>query len=165
MTTIAIIVGLTIVAFLLFLFELLTPSFGIMTALGAVSLGAAIWLGFTLSKVLGLVMIIVFVLAVPVYFAALIKLLPRSSVGRKLFLRKTGNDTAAGTPEVEQNIELIGKTGTAETQLRPSGAVRIEGRRVIGIAESGIIEKGMTVKVINLSGTDIVVRAVEDSQG
>ncbi len=164
-TTIALIAGLILVAMLLYLFELLTPSFGVMTASGSVALAGAIWLCFDrISTAAGVVMIVVFLFAVPVYFVLMVKLLPRTSAGRKLFLKKTGDDTAAGTPEAGENKELIGKTGTVETQLHPSGAVRIEGHRVIALAESGIIEKGRDVRVIGVSGSDIVVREVDESQ-
>jgi len=163
-TIIASIIGLILISLLFFLFELLTPSFGVMTGLGLVALGGAIWLCFTMSTILGIVMIVVFIFVVPMYFVLVVRLLPRTSAGRKLFLERTGDDTAAGTPEADKNRELIGKTGTAETQLRPSGAVRVEGRRVIALAESGVIDQGRTVRIIGLSGTDIVVRAVDKSQ-
>ena len=162
--TALLITGLVVVAMMFYFFELLTPSFGIMTALGTASFGTAIFLGFRTSTVLGIFMVAAFVIGVPAYFAMLIRVLPRSSAGRKLFLRKTGNDTSAGVPELTMNMQLVGKTGVAETQLRPSGAVRIEGRRVIGLAESGIIDKGSTVKVIDVSGSNIIVRAVGESK-
>ena len=44
--------------------------------------------------------------------------------------------------------EMIGKTGTAYTVLRPSGKVRIEGELFDAMAEIGFIQKGDTVKVI-----------------
>jgi len=161
---IAIIAALIVAALLLFLFELLTPSFGVMTAFGVAALAGAVYLAFAkIGRITGTVMTAAFVLAVPAYFGLLIKFLPRTAVTQKLFLRRTGTNQAAGTPEAEENKALIGKTGTTETQLRPAGAVRIDGRRIIAIAESGVIEKGQNVQVISLSGSNIVVRAVGKS--
>jgi membrane-bound serine protease (ClpP class) len=44
--------------------------------------------------------------------------------------------------------DMIGKSGTAYTVLRPSGRVRIEGELFDAMAEVGYIEKGAPVKVI-----------------
>jgi len=44
--------------------------------------------------------------------------------------------------------EMIGKTGTAYTVLRPSGKIRIEGELFDAMAEIGYIQKGDKVKVI-----------------
>ncbi|HUS47973.1 MAG TPA: NfeD family protein [Phycisphaerae bacterium] len=162
-TIIVIIVALIVVAMLLFLLELLTPSFGIMTALGVAALGGAIWLAFAyVGSVVGIVLIGVMVFGVPTYFVTMIRLLPRLGPGRQLFLEKKGDDTAAGTPEAASNKALIGRIGVTETQLRPSGAVRIEGRRVIALAESGVIEKACSVKVVGIDGSDVIVRAVQE---
>ena len=65
---------------------------------------------------------------------------------------------ATGTPDADAMSSLIGKIGVAETILRPTGAVRIEGRRVTAAAESGIIDKGAAVKVVSTDGTSVVVR-------
>jgi membrane-bound serine protease (ClpP class) len=59
---------------------------------------------------------------------------------------------------------LLGREGVAETLLRPSGAVRIDDRRIIASAESGLIEKGTAVKVVRVTGNDVVVRRI-DAQG
>lgn len=156
--TIGFIVLFLVVGFLLFLFELLTPSFGVFTALGLVAVGLAVYQAFTISPVLGIVLLVALIFAIPAYFILLIKLLPRSKFGGKLFLRKVPDAGGGAAPEAEKHDALVGKTGTAETQLRPSGAIRIEGQRVIALAESGVIGKGQTVKVIRAKGTNVIVR-------
>lgn len=156
--TIAFIVLFLVVGFLLFLFELLTPSFGVFTALGLFAIGLAVYQAFTISPVLGIVLLVALIFAIPAYFILLIKLLPRSRFGGKLFLHKAPDAGGGAAPEAEKHDALVGKTGTAETQLRPSGAIRIEGQRVIAVAESGVIGKGQTVKVIKAKGTNVVVR-------
>lgn len=161
--TIAFIILFLVVGFILFLFELLTPSFGVFTALGLIAMGSAVYLAFTISPVLGIVLVVVLIFAIPTYFILLVKFLPGTKFGGKLFLRKPPDAAGGAAPEAEKHDALVGKTGTAETQLRPSGAIRIEGQRVIAVAESGIIEKGQTVKVIKAKGTNVVVRPV--SQG
>jgi len=159
MTTILLIIGLILVAMLLFLGEMLTPSFGVMSALGVGALVGAVILGFTVNTVLGIVLIVASMVGAPAYFIVMVHYLPRTRAGRALFLFRKGDDTGAGTPEADEHEELIGKTGTAETMLRPSGAVRIDGKRLIALSESGIIRKGTNVKVLRLSGSSLIVRA------
>ncbi len=156
--TIAFIVLFLVVGFLLFLFELLTPSFGVFTALGLFAIGLAVYQAFTISPVLGIVLLVALIFAIPAYFILLVKTLPKGKFSGKLFLQKAPAAAGGGTPEAEDHQALVGKTGTAETQLRPSGAIRIEGQRVIAVAESGVIGKGQTVKVIKAKGTNVVVR-------
>ncbi|MEE4198120.1 MAG: NfeD family protein [Bacteroidales bacterium] len=57
--------------------------------------------------------------------------------------------------------ELIGKRGTALTNLRPSGKVEINDEIYDAKSEIGYIEKGKEVKVINYSSGQIYVVKVE----
>ena len=65
-----------------------------------------------------------------------------------------------GTQEYEQYKELLDKTGTAETDLRPSGKARLDGRKRDVLAETGMIERGTNVKVVKVEGSRVIVRAV-----
>ncbi len=55
---------------------------------------------------------------------------------------------------------LVGKTGTAHTDLRPSGKINIDDVIYTASAESGYIIKDKTIKVIKNEGLTIVVREV-----
>lgn len=66
-----------------------------------------------------------------------------------------------GTQMYDQYQELLGRSGTAETDLRPSGKARLDGRRWDVLAESGLIEKGAEIHVVKVEGSRVVVRAVE----
>jgi membrane-bound serine protease (ClpP class) len=55
--------------------------------------------------------------------------------------------------------DLLQQTGTALTQLRPSGTALINGKRVDVVTEGGLIEKGTPVKVVAVEGLRVVVRA------
>ncbi|MFW6155652.1 MAG: NfeD family protein, partial [Planctomycetota bacterium] len=157
-STLAIIVGLVLLAMLLFLAEMLTPSFGLLSVIGAGALAGAVYFAWGIHQAFGIVMIIASILAVPGYFVVLVRLLPRTTAGRKLFLHRSGDSAGTASTEIAENQDLVGKTGRAESTLRPSGAVRIDGRRLIAVAESGMIARGATVKVIRLSGSNVVVR-------
>lgn len=159
-TTIALIFLLVLAGLVLLLFELLTPTFGPLAALGIAALVGAVWLAYTISGTFGTILLLVLVVIVPVYIAMIIRKLPNLPGAKNLFLKNVTHTTASGTPDAQALELLVGKIGKAETLLRPSGAVRVEGRRVSAVAESGIIEMGTDVKIIAARGTDVIVRPV-----
>ncbi len=159
--TIAIIVVLVLAAMVLVLFELLTPSFGLLTLLTIVALGCAVWLAATISTAFAVLLAIAVVVLLPPYILLLVRVLPRLPVGKKLFLEDVPDATAAGLPETSKYQRLVGLTGVAETLMRPAGAIRVAGERVPAIAESGVIEKGATVKVVAAGEQNIVVRRID----
>jgi membrane-bound serine protease (ClpP class) len=53
--------------------------------------------------------------------------------------------------------DLVGKTGTARTDLRPSGKVQIDGKVHDAVSEQSFIEKGTNVRVIRYETGQIYV--------
>jgi membrane-bound serine protease (ClpP class) len=101
-----------------------------------------------------LVLIIVLV-GVVVGTLCWMRYLPDSPMARLFISRGTIGTIGAEQPG------LVGRTGTALTALRPSGAALIDGRRVDVVTEGAMIEKGSLVKVIATEGLRVVVRAVD----
>ena len=56
--------------------------------------------------------------------------------------------------------DLIGKTGTAYTVLRPSGKIMIEDQIYDAFSRGDYIEKGDTVTVLEIEGSTLKVRKV-----
>ena len=139
------------------------PAFGLLVLLGLGALGAAVWFCFGLSSVAGLVLLLSLIVIVPVYLTMLVKLLPKTPLGKRLFLRRARSAEADATPEADEHDAMVGREAVAETTLRPSGAIRIDGRRTIAVAETGMIEKGARVRVVRATGSNVVVREVEDA--
>jgi len=163
MGTFLLIVVLLLAALLLIAAEVCTPTFGVL-AVGALGcLGCAVWLCFTVSSVLGIVMIVVLVFLVPAYLWVVVKYLPSTAIGRILQLGAEPKPAGEGTPEAAEQQAVVGRTATAETLLRPSGTIRIDGRRYVATAESGFIEKGAAVTVIRAVGMNVVVRKADQA--
>lgn len=150
-----------LVGLVLMLLEIVTPTFGMLIGLAIISFAVAVWRGFVLHPSLGWTMLVALVVLVPAYLIIMVKVLPHSPLGRLLFLGKAPKATSEGAPESPMLTVLVGQQGIAETPLRPGGAVRIAGRRIMARAERGMISAGTTVKVIKAHGSDVVVRAVE----
>ncbi|MCA9557667.1 MAG: hypothetical protein KC583_03785, partial [Myxococcales bacterium] len=97
----------------------------------------------------------------------LMKFLPRAPIGRWLVLETTlgrGAPAPASTDEdwTAPDRELgryLDRTGQATTDLRPAGKARIDGDLVDVVSAHGWIERGTTVRVVQVEGVRVVVEA------
>lgn len=89
-------------------------------------------------------------------------------LGRKVFTAKTGpfknfalntvQEVSDGYLNVESSfLELKGKTGTAQTVLRPGGKVLIEGEVYDAMTESGFIDRGEEIVVVKVGTAQLYV--------
>ncbi len=83
-----------------------------------------------------------------------LKYFPNSRVAKPFI-----SDRVIGGLGVEKPA-LLNKEGTAYTDLRPAGTAVIEGNRVDVVAESQMIVKGAAIRVVQVEGMRVVVRAV-----
>jgi len=75
-----------------------------------------------------------------------------------LALQAVQNKAEGFTSTVLNYSALIGKTGTAHTELRPAGKVMIEGDVFDATLENGYAEKGESVLVRSFSMGQLLVR-------
>ena len=151
---------------LLLVEALIIPGFGVAGVLGIL----AILGGFILSTVgdgstvtalidaaarLGVSLIVAIVASI-----ALLRLLPKTKMGRHLVLQ-TGLDASSGfTSEPVAEHELVDKLGIAMSTLRPAGIADIDGRRVDVVSDGDYIEAGEPIRVDHVDGNRVVVRRV-----
>ena len=60
--------------------------------------------------------------------------------------------------------KLVGATGTALTALRPSGVVKINGKRIDVISDGGFIEAGEQIRVESAASNRVVVAKATDKE-
>jgi membrane-bound serine protease (ClpP class) len=84
-----------------------------------------------------------------------IKYFPQTKYGQKMILHETLEGAQSSR---NASAELIGREGSAQTVLRPSGMAVIDGKRLDVVAESGMIAAGSAIKVIAVEGTRVIVR-------
>lgn len=96
------------------------------------------------------------VVGVIVGFCVWARVFPNTRFGRAFISQGVSGEIGTEKPE------LLHQTGTAFTQLRPSGTALINGRRVDVVTEGSLIEKGTPIKVIALEGMRVVVRALSE---
>lgn len=158
-----VIVVLVSVTAIFLLLEICTPSFGFFGAVAILALIAAIITGFHINSAAGFGLILGSLLITPVYLYLLVKLLPKTPVGKLLFLKKAPDSTAAGAPKSAEFETLVGKEGVAVTLLRPAGTVKIDSKRYPARSVLSTIQVGQRVRVIKSAGVDIVVELIENS--
>ena len=79
---------------------------------------------------------------------------PESRFARRFISKSATGELGVAKPA------LLHCTGVAITQLRPSGAAVFNGKRVDVITEGELIDRGVSVKVIEIEGARVVVREV-----
>ena len=90
---------------------------------------------------------------------ALLRHLPQSNrLTRSGVFLVTKGEREEGWASAERRPDLVGREGTALTDLRPSGTVLIGEERVDAVSESEWIEDGTAVKVVSSEGYRHVVR-------
>jgi len=65
----------------------------------------------------------------------------------------------------ERATAFVGRTGTAVTVLRPTGAVEIDGERLDVVTEGEFLESGTAVRVLYVQGSRVVVAASDSGGG
>ena len=77
-----------------------------------------------------------------------------SLAGLKLKMAQNPED---GYVSVPTDTRLLGQRGAALTTLRPSGTIEIAGERLDAVSNGVYIDKGRTVRVIEVHGNRVVV--------
>ncbi len=139
--------------------ELFIPSHGLLTVMGVGFLVAGIVSTFqTYGEKAGAISIICCLVALPVFTVAAVKIWPRTWVGRRIAPPNpvlTARDTSVPVVELGQ---YVGRTGRTVSTLRPVGICDFDGRRVPCIAEFGMVEAGVTVEGLRVTGGNLAVQ-------
>ncbi len=151
------------VAVVLFFTEIIVPSGGVLGFCSTISLIAGIVLLFKINTTLGLIGAIIAMIALPFLFAFAIKVWPHTPIAQMLLLRSpprpdvnAANDHASPIP-----TDLVGRNGSALTDLHPVGTCLIDGQRVQCLAETCLIRSGTPVRVIAADGIAVKVRSLK----
>lgn len=143
---------LLIVGVVLIAAELFVPGFGLMGLGGLASIIAGIII-YSDSVTQAVVLIIIALAVILGLF-----ILSAMIFGKKSkFVLNDEEKPEEGYVAARIDKELVGKTGFAETDLRPSGAARIGGNRISVIADGEYISKGEKIRVLDTTGSSVKV--------
>lgn len=153
-----------VLALVLIYLEFFLPG-GILGTMGALSLLASIVLGFWMyGGSAGLVIMVGELMAGFALLAFGLKMFPETRVGKRMILGVSLDSTDGYTGETQRLKALLGKHGTADTDLRPAGVVRIESKRVDAVTDGEYVDRGTPIAVTEVEGNRVVVRRVEVEQ-
>ncbi|PQO44078.1 NfeD family protein [Blastopirellula marina] len=142
--------------------EFLLPSAGILGVLAFFTMLTSIgWAYYYCGPVIGTIFLGAAVVAMPAIFALAVKYWPHTPIGKMVLLNTPAN-TEEEEAEKEHLIRLIGKVGIASCPLLPGGFADIEGESWNVISESGAIEAGEKIEVVEVDGTQLVVVRADD---
>jgi membrane-bound serine protease (ClpP class) len=144
-------IGLICAGLLVLVAEAFVISMGLLTAIatGLIIIGVifcfkyGFWAGMATMLVLSLVLPILLVWALALF--------------RKNMVKARPAEEGVDLPEVTRLAALLGKIGTAMTDLSPAGLVNFEGQRVDVISQGLLLKRGSWVKCILVEGSRVVV--------
>ncbi|MCF8240145.1 MAG: nodulation protein NfeD [Melioribacteraceae bacterium] len=91
------------------------------------------------------------------------KILPKTSIWNTLVLQDNIIGTSGYTTSTPNFSHLLGMTGTAYTDLRPSGTAVIENKRYDVVSDSEFVQNGAKLVVKKVEGSKVVVEEVVDT--
>ncbi len=152
-----------IAGLVLLVVELFVPGFGVSGILGILLLAAADFTLFSTGyKQAAFTVLAIVLLVIVLSLILFIRSLNRGRLSRS-FLVLNEKIQSSSDPTLDAQTDLlVGQSGTALTQLRPSGIAEIGGKRYDVITDATFLEKGTPVTVIEAKGMHILVRKAED---
>jgi membrane-bound serine protease (ClpP class) len=93
--------------------------------------------------------------------ALLARWLPKSTLFKRMELAAATSTAEGYTTSSSNVIGLLGSTGVAETNLRPSGKGRFGDQLVDVVTEGDLIERGRSITIVEVQGSRVVVKRVE----
>ncbi|MCF8136958.1 MAG: serine protease [Desulfotignum sp.] len=145
---------LQVLGLMVIVVEIFVPSLGILAVTAAGILFYSLYLVFTtISFTAGMMFLGVDILMIPVMMVLGFKALGASS----LSLHKKLSSKEGVSSQAPDLVTWKGKKGEAITDLRPSGTVMIEGKRLDAVTDGEYVDAGTSVVVTLVSGNRIVV--------
>lgn len=146
---------------LLVLVEVFVPSGGVLGLVAALSIVWALVLAFMQSFTAGFALLTATAILVPLLVTYGMRVFPKTPMGRKL--TAGGFSFEDGRAVDRRDADLGDRTGVVESDLRPAGIARIDGRRVDVVSRGEPIEAGARIVVVEVSGNRVIV-ARDDSE-
>lgn len=143
------------------------PGFGVFGILGIIMMVAGLFMGllsdlpyFNWNIVsTAITQLAAAMLLSILMFYLLSKLLPKSTKWNRLILQEDIHETSGYTSTPQHSKEyLVGKEGTAYTDLRPSGTAEIEDERIDVVTQGEYILSGSKVVVSKTEGSKVIVK-------
>src|SRR5258707_815251 len=119
--------ALVLLGLLLLAAEIFLPTGGILFVLAIGALITGIAMAFYRDTLQGMITLVAVFILIPVLGPILIHLMPRTTMGKKLFLEATEEDASIAAMPVNLELEqLRGRYGKTVSSLRPAGITQFD---------------------------------------
>jgi membrane-bound serine protease (ClpP class) len=143
--------------------EVFVPSGGLISLCALACLIGGIVIFFKCSVVAGWVGVGIAAVMIPSVLVVAYRMFPNTRFGRSVTLNPPEREQGDAVPDTAQLKELLGAVGVVLTPLRPVGMCDLSGQRIECVAESGYVDKGKKVRVIDVESTQVTVRIIDES--
>ena len=150
--------ALFILGIVLLIIEIIVPGFGLPGISGIlfVLIGIVLAMDSFANAILSISIAIIITTIVGIM---LVKRGFKSQLFNSIVLNnQTNKEKGYLSSEADEN--LISKEGIAVSELRPSGFIDIDGKRIDALSDEGYIPKGTAVKIVKIEGSKIFVRRI-----
>lgn len=147
-----------LVGLILLIIEIFTPGFGVSGGIGLALLVVGILVTAS-TPMEALIMFIILLVIVGAVLTVIFHSATRGRLSKTLILKDTLN-TKEGFIGTEDLEFFIGKEGVTNTVLRPAGTAEFDGVKLDVVSDGEYIPSGSRVKITQVSGRRIVVRAI-----
>lgn len=156
-------VALAVAGLVLLILEIfVVPGFGICGVLGIASIIGAVVCAAPSVTVAMLQIAIAVVVSILLVIISL-KCGRTRRVWSRLILKDSTSTEGGYVSQPTSINQLVGKEGVALTDLRPSGAALLDGKRTDVLTEGEFIRRGTAVRVIKVDGSSVVVSPMADT--
>ena len=154
--------GLLVAFYALVTAEILSPSGGLLAVTAFVTAITSVVIGWTYSGTFALTLLLVYLLTTPALFGLLIRMWPKTRIGRNMLNRDTLRSESDEPPPVTLDgvplADLVGRFGKATCDLLPHGQVKIENHKAAAVSTGMPIDTGTLVEVVRVVGREVQVR-------
>lgn len=157
-------IGLLVLFYVLLVGEFFLPTGGLMGVAALLSAATAIFIAFTHSTAAGVTMIMIIATTTPFIFIGVVRLWPHTPIGKRILNRRPGQlsdglqrTQADGTPL----NELVGRTGTAQTDMLPSGQILIGSLKMNAVSTGMPIDRGSAIVIVRVIAGKVQVRPAD----
>ena len=143
--------------------EVFVPSGGLISICALACLGGGIAIFFHHSIIAGWIGVGIAAIMIPSVLVFAYRIFPKTRFGKSVTLTPPERKQGDAIPDTDKLKDMLGAEGVVLTPLRPVGMCDFSGQRFECVAESGYVDKGNKIKVINAESTQLTVRIIEES--
>ncbi len=142
--------------------EVFIPSGGLISVCSMACLLGGVAIFFRHSTAAGWAGVVIAVVMIPSVLIFAYRMFPKTSFGKSVTLTPSERQIGDAIPDTEQLEKMLGSIGQVITPLRPVGMCDFSEQKLECVAESGYVDKGKKVKVIDVESTQLTVRVIEE---